>query len=349
MSNSYLVDNSTRNYSSSRRHFSLPARMVAEAFGSFMVTLGVLGTLAFTAVHQYVGWLVVALAAGLMLTAALAAVGGVSGGHFNPAVTFGAALAGRTSWANVLPYILAQIVGAIAAAFVVWSIVPAGYLPLVGAESRAALLGTTASGFGARSPLAVMSQGAAEFPLGVALLAEIIFSAIFVGVVLGLLRRHHRMNPAAPLIIGLTFAAIYLISWPITGGGINPARSIASAVFAGSGVVWRQLWLFIVAPLVGAALAALFFRAFQPITHHETEVVPDLHESFGPAPVGAQEVAATDWVQDGPARTVGVAEVNAGYVTEGAQYVAESAPVSGAVGTVVETDVATDTEVLDER
>jgi len=215
----------------------------------------------------------------------------------------------------------------------------------VGAQSRADLLGTTASGFGARSPLSMMSQGATEFPLGVALLAEIIFSAIFVGVVLGVLRRHHRFNPAAPLIIGLTFAAIYLISWPITGGGINPARSIASAVFAGSGVVWRQLWLFVLAPLIGAALAALFYRAFQPITHHEADVVPDVSEAFGPAPVGAQQVAATEWVQDGPAQTVDVEQFEA-------PYVAESAPVVGtatAVDTVVETALDTDAEVLEER
>jgi len=331
MSNSYLVGNPARSHSGHRRRYSLPARMVAEAFGTFMVTLGVLGTLAFTAVNQYIGWLVVALAAGLMLTAAMAAVGGVSGGHFNPAVTLGAALAGRTSWVNVLPYILAQILGAIAAGFVVWSIIPAGYLPLVGAENRAGLLATTASGYGANGPLSLMSGGAAEFPLGVALLAEIIFSAIFVGVVLGVMRRHHRFNPAAPLIVGLTFAAIYLISWPITGGGINPARSIASAVFAGSRPIWSQLWLFILAPLIGAALAALFYRAFQPLSHHDADIVPDLGESFGAQP---QQLEATGWVQDGPARTVDVQEftepvvAQAPVVTETAAVVTEAAPLA---------------------
>jgi len=329
MSNSYLVGDGTlaRTHAGSRRHFSLPARMVAEAFGTFMLTLGVLGTIAFTAVHQYIGWLVVALAAGLMLTAALAAVGGVSGGHFNPAVTFGMALAGRTSWVNVLPYILAQIVGAIAAAFVIWSIIPAGYLPLIGAESRGALMASTASGYGARSPLALMSNGAAEFPLGVALLTEIIFTAIFVGVVLGVQRRRQRAGSAAPLIIGLTFAAIYLISWPITGGGINPARSIASAIFAGSlsGQIWRQVWLFVLAPLIGAALAALFYRAFQPITHHDVDLAPELRDSFGAPP---QPVAATDWVQDGPAETVDVKEYSTGYVTEDSYVTEETDPTA---------------------
>lgn len=279
--------------------------MVAEAFGTFMLTLGVLGTLAFALFNGYVSWLVVALVSGLLLAAAIAAFGRISGGHFNPAVTLGAALAGRLPWRDVLPYILAQILGAIAAAFVVWSVIPAGYPALAQVATRADLLATTASAFGERGPLHLMSQGIANFPTGVALLTEIIFSAIFVGVVLGLMRRHHRYNPAAPLMIGLTWAALYLISWPITSGGLNPARSLASAVFAGQRAIWQQLWLFALAPLIGAALAALFYRAFQPLAHHEPEEAEFHREPVGMAPT---VIGDTGWVQDGPA-TVDVQEI----------------------------------------
>jgi aquaporin Z len=245
--------------------YSELARAAAEALGTFILVLSIMLALMFTVLSGN-SWLVVALTVGLALTAAMAAVGHVSGGgDFNPAVTIAKAIAGRTAWREVPAFIAAQIVGAAAAAFVVWALIPESFAQALQFGSRGEFIGTTAQGFGALSPLAQASGGQTEFGWGAALLAEILFTALFVAVVLGATRRRNRHSGLAPLVVGLSFAAFWLMTWPITRGGLNPVRALASVLFAGDRALWGQLWLFIVGPLIGAVLAGLFYRAFQPV------------------------------------------------------------------------------------
>ncbi len=245
--------------------YGLATRLAAEAFGTFVLVLAIVGTWAFNALNNG-SILPVALAAGTALLAAIAAVGHVSGGHFNPAVTLGMVLAGRTPWRDLAPYWLAQLVGAALSAVVLWSVVPAGYPALIGVEDKAAVMQATANGYGDHSPLATLATrvGAeGSFTIWSALLVEILLTAVLVGVVLGTTSRRSRI-PYPAVAIGLTLTALHLVSWPVTNTSVNPARSFASALFGG-GWTWGQLWLFVVAPLVGAALAALFYRAFSPL------------------------------------------------------------------------------------
>ena len=243
--------------------YSLVTRMAAEVFGTFLLVLGIVGTATFNAANGG-SILTVALAGGIMLMAGIAAVGHVSGGHFNPAVTFGLALAGQASWKNVLPYWVAQLVGATLSAVVLWAIIPSTFAGLLGLGTRGEVLARTANGWGAQSPLSSVTQGQAEFTLVAALLVEVVIAAVFVGVILGVTAKRARV-PYPAVVIGLTLGALHIISWTVTNTSFNPARSFASVVFSGSGDAWKQLWLFVVAPLVGAALAALIFRAFAPV------------------------------------------------------------------------------------
>ncbi|MEL7975666.1 aquaporin [Isoptericola sp. F-RaC21] len=249
--------------------YGLFARLAAEAFGTFVLVLGIVGTATFNAVNNS-QILPVALAGGILVMGAIAAVGGVSGGHFNPAVTFGLTLAGRASWRDLVPYWLAQLVGGTAAAAVMFSIIPDTFPALTGAEDKAAVFQGTANGFGAHSPLAALTASAAqsggtpaEFSMWAAILVEVIVTAVFVGVILGVTSKRSKIT-FAPVVIGLTLGAMLIVAWPVTNASLNPARSFASAVFGG-GWTWGQLWVFIVAPLLGGALAALFYRAFAPI------------------------------------------------------------------------------------
>lgn len=245
------------------------ARLAAEAFGTFVLVLGIVGTAAFNAVNG--GQILpVALAGGILVMGAIAAVGGVSGGHFNPAVTFGVALAGRLRWADLPTYWIAQCVGGIAAAAVIFSIIPAGFGALVGAADKSEVMAGTANGFGTHSPMASLTASAAqqggtpvEFSMWSAVLVEVVITAVFVGIILAVTSKRSTVT-FAPVVIGLALGALLIVSWPVTNGSLNPARSLASAVFAG-GWTWGQLWVFVVAPLVGGALAALFFRAFAPV------------------------------------------------------------------------------------
>jgi aquaporin Z len=241
---------------------SLVARLGAEAFGSFAFVVAGLGIALYNGLSQ-AGGLAVALGFGIALLGALVAVGHVSGGHFNPAVTLGAAIGGRTPWKDVLPYWIAQLVGAILAAAVLFLTVPKTLPSLIsqgGDASAKSFFSSVANGFGEHSPLATLSQGQVEFSTAIALLVEVVLTAVLVGVVLGSTDRRAK-NIQAPFAIGLTFAVLLLVATPITNGSLNPARSTAAAVFAESWAL-GQLWLFWVAPLVGAALAGLVYRAF---------------------------------------------------------------------------------------
>ncbi|MBO3101579.1 aquaporin [Cellulomonas fengjieae] len=241
---------------------SLVARLGAEVFGTFGLVVVGLGIALYNGISQ-IGSLGVGLGFGLAYAAALVAVGHVSGGHFNPAVTLGAAIGGRTPWKDVVPYWLAQLVGAVLAAAVLFITIPStlpGLLAQGGEASGRTFFSSVANGFADHSPLSTASQGQVEFSLVVGLLVEIVLTAVFVGVILGATDRRSR-NAQAPIAIGLALAVLTLVALPVTNASLNPARSTAAALFSESWAL-GQLWLFWVAPLVGAALAGLVYRAF---------------------------------------------------------------------------------------
>lgn len=249
-------------------------RLAAETFGTFWLVFGGCGSAVFAATVQTddgvllgIGFLGVSLAFGLTVLTGVYAFGTVSGGHFNPAVTFGLTLAGRSSWVDLAPYWLAQLVGAAACGALLLLIVPDSFPALVGSASKGEILAATANGFDDHSPLFRLTQGQSTFDLASAAIVEVLLGVVFVGVVLAVTNARAKVA-YAPVVIGLTLAALHIISWPVTNTSFNPARSLASVVTPdawGDGGVGPQLWLFVIAPLVGAALAALFARAFAPL------------------------------------------------------------------------------------
>ncbi|WP_456824843.1 MIP family channel protein [Cellulomonas sp. P5_E12] len=242
---------------------SLVARLGAEAFGTFALVLVGVGIALYSSFSGVGGTLAVALGFGLAVLAGIIAVGHISGGHFNPAVTLGAAIGGRTSWKDVLPYWLAQLVGGILAAAILFITIPSklpALLDTSGSATTKSFFSGVSNGFAAHSPLAKLSTGQVEFSLVIALLVEIVVTAVFVGVILGATDRRSA-NKQAPFAIGLVLAVLILVALPVTNASLNPARSTATAIFSDSWAL-SQLWLFWVAPLVGAALAGLVYRAF---------------------------------------------------------------------------------------
>lgn len=224
---------------------TLAARLIAEAFGTFLLVFGVIGTALFASSNT--GYLGVALAVGLTLVAGIYMVGRISGGHFNPAVSIGVATAGRLPWSNVLPYIVAQVVGGVIASSLLVAIAAGGkegYL----AELQAG--GFASNGFGDHSP--------GGFGLVSVLIAEIVLTAIFVWVILGVTESSAHAA-LAPLAIALTLTLIHLVSIPISNTSVNPARSIATAIYGGPDAL-GQLWVFLVAPIVGALLAGATYK-----------------------------------------------------------------------------------------
>ncbi|MFS0706463.1 aquaporin, partial [Cellulomonas sp. 179-A 9B4 NHS] len=241
----------------------LLARLGAEALGSFVIVLAGVGIALYATFSNAGGGLAIALGFGIALLASIVAFGAVSGGHFNPAVTFGACLAGRTPFRDLLPYWLAQVVGAALAAAVLYLTIPAGLPALIsqtGDTSRRGLFSGAANGFDEHSPLSRLSGDQAEFTLVSALLIEVVLTAVLVGVILGATdRRAHKAH--VPFAVGLSYAALLLVAYPVTNGSLNPARSLAAAIFSERWAL-EQVWLFWAAPLLGAAIAALVYRAF---------------------------------------------------------------------------------------
>ena len=183
-----------------------------------------------------------ALAFGLTVLTMAYAVGHVSGAHFNPAVTVGMAAAGRISWGTVPGYIIAQVVGGTLGAAVLY-LIASGKVDFVAG-------GFAANGFGEHSP--------GGYALSSAIVAEVVMTAMFLVVILGVT---HRNAPAgfAPLAIGLALTLIHLISIPVTNTSVNPARSTAVAFFAEPWAL-QQLWVFWVAPIVGGVLGAIIHK-----------------------------------------------------------------------------------------
>jgi aquaporin Z len=220
-------------------------KLSAEFFGTFWLVLGGCGSAVLAAGFPElgIGFVGVSLAFGLTVLTMAYAVGHVSGAHFNPAVTVGLAAAGRIGWNTVPGYIVAQVLGGVAAALVL-------YLIVSGKADFAGVGGFASNGFGEHSP--------GKFSMMSALITEVVLTAMFLVVILGVT---HKNAPAgfAPLAIGLALTLIHLISIPVTNTSVNPARSTAVALFAEPWAL-QQLWLFWVAPIVGGIIGALVHK-----------------------------------------------------------------------------------------
>jgi aquaporin Z len=219
-------------------------RLAAEFIGTFWLVFGGCGSAVLAAgiPDVGIGLLGVSLAFGLTVLTMAYAVGHVSGGHFNPAVTLGLALAGRFGWGDLAQYWVAQVLGGVAGAAVLFAIAS-------GAPDWTAG-GFASNGYGALSP--------AGYGLFAVVLAEVVLTAVFLIVILGVTSRAS-LAAFAPVAIGLALTLIHLISIPVSNTSVNPARSTAAALFADTAAL-SQLWVFWLAPLAGAALGALVHR-----------------------------------------------------------------------------------------
>ncbi len=224
---------------------SIGKRVAAEFFGTFWLVFGGCGSAVLAAAFPAlgIGFAGVALAFGLTVLTMAYAVGHVSGGHFNPAVSVGLAAGGRFPVGDVVPYVIAQVLGAVAAAAVLYFI--ASGKP--GFEAG----GFATNGYGDLSP--------GRYSMQAALACEIVMTFFFVFVIMG---STHGAAPTgfAPIAIGFALTLIHLVSIPVTNTSVNPARSTGVAFFASTAAT-SQLWLFWLAPLVGGALGGFAYRA----------------------------------------------------------------------------------------
>lgn len=223
-------------------------RLSAEFVGTFWLVLGGCGSAVFAAkfmsddISVGIGFLGVALAFGLTVLTGVYAFGTISGGHFNPAVTLGAALAGRVEWKAVPGYWLVQVIGGLVGGLVI-------YLIASGREGFDPVGNMAANGYGDNSP--------GGYSLVAVLIAEVVLTAIFLLVILGS-TDDRAPKGFAGLSIGLSLTLIHLISIPISNTSVNPARSTGVAFFNADGAP-GQLWVFWLAPLVGAAVAGIAY------------------------------------------------------------------------------------------
>ena len=260
------------------REPTLVAKLGAEFLGTFGLVFGGCGSAVLAAnfltrddTQLGIGFLGVALAFGLTVLTGAYAFGHVSGGHFNPAVTIGLAVARRFGWKGALPYIVTQVVAATLAALVLFLI--ANGRPGFSASDS----GFASNGYGASSP--------GSYGLGAALLTEIVLTAAFLYVILGA-TDDRAPKGFAPIPIGLALTLIHLISIPVTNTSVNPARSIGVAWFAG-GDALSQLWVFIVAPIVGAAIAGASYAAITGANERPVDVGIANNPDIGAAPTAS--------------------------------------------------------------
>lgn len=221
-------------------------KFTAEFIGTFWLVLGGCGSAVLSAAFPEVGigLLGVAFAFGLTVLTIAYGLGHVSGAHLNPAVSIGLLVGGRFSSKELLPYIVAQILGGIAAAFVLYLIATGNGKPIGD---------FAANGYGEHSP--------GKYSLLAGFITEVVMTFMFLIVILGATDKR-APGGFAGLAIGLMLTLIHLISIPVTNTSVNPARSISQAVFVGGWAI-EQLWLFIIAPIIGAVLAGLVYRIFQ--------------------------------------------------------------------------------------
>ena len=222
------------------------AKLSAEFLGTFWLVLGGCGSAVLAAAFPGVGigLLGVSLAFGLTVVTGAYALGPISGGHFNPAVSVGLWAGGRFPAAQLLPYIVAQVIGGIVGAGVL-------YLIASGKADFSLAGGFASNGYGEHSP--------GQYSLMAGLLTEVVMTFMFLIVILG---ATHQRAPVglAGLTIGLALTLIHLISIPVTNTSVNPARSTGPALFVG-GWALQQLWLFWIAPMIGAAIAGVVYKA----------------------------------------------------------------------------------------
>ncbi|MBB6095107.1 aquaporin Z [Povalibacter uvarum] len=224
----------------------LSKKLTAEFLGTFWLVLGGCGSAVLSALIPDIGIgiLGVSIAFGLTVLTAAYAIGHISGCHLNPAVSVGLCTAGRFPAAHLLPYIIAQVIGAIAAAGVIYLIASgkAGWTPHGGLASN---------GYGDHSP--------GGYALKSGLVSEIVMTFMFLMVILGATDKR-APSGFAPIAIGLCLTLIHLISIPVTNTSVNPARSTGPAIIVGDWAL-AQLWLFWVAPIVGAAIAGFAYKS----------------------------------------------------------------------------------------
>src|SRR5215211_4689572 len=240
-------------------------KYAAECIGTFWLTLGGCGSAVIAAGFPQVGigLLGVSLAFGLTVVTMAYAIGHVSGCHLNPAVTVGLAAGGRFPTNQIAPYVIAQVIGAIIAAALL-------YLIAKGAPGFDAAKGFAANGYGEHSP--------GRYGLVSAFITEVVMTMMFLFIIMG---ATHGKAPAgfAPLAIGLGLTLIHLVSIPVTNTSVNPARSTGPALFAGAWAL-GQLWLFWLAPLLGGAVGGFLHRWLS------TEAEPEITGGVRPANIG---------------------------------------------------------------
>ena len=232
---------------------SLVKKLVAEFLGTFWLVLGGCGSAVLAANFGGdgnplgIGLLGVSLAFGLTVLTGAYAFGHISGGHFNPAVSFGLWAGGRFPTKDLLPYIVAQVLGGIAAGFILWQIATGKAGFAIDSASAGAF---ATNGYDALSP--------GGYSAAAAFLTEVVLTAFFLIVIMG---STHGRAPAgfAPIAIGLALTLIHLISIPVTNTSVNPARSTGVALFVGGGAL-SQLWLFWVAPILGGLLGGTIYK-----------------------------------------------------------------------------------------
>lgn len=232
---------------SNTEEFGIVPKLAAEAFGTFLLVFGGLGVALFS--NPSSAPLPAPLAIGLSIGVGIAAFGHISGGHFNPAVTLGTAVAGRTPWKRVPGYILAQLIGGAFGALILW--VALRTLPNLPSNVQG-IFTSLSNGVDNLSPN--------KFPMAAGLLAEVVATAAFLAIILGATSKRAARG-VAPWAIGLGLAILVQAIAPITNASLNPARSTATVIFAEPSAI-GQLWIFWVAPLFGAAITGLIFRGF---------------------------------------------------------------------------------------
>jgi aquaporin Z len=250
-------------------------KLFAEAIGTFVLVLIGVGAAAVTQGGDYAA---VGMAFGIAIVAMVYAFGRVSGGHFNPAVSVGAALSGRIAWKEAGAFCGAQVVGALVGGFLIVLMFVAGDTGVGFGDDAFG-----ANGFGDRGGFAV----------GGALIIEIVMTFIFLLVILAVTDTRNEHPALAPLAIGLSLAGIHFASMAATGTSVNPARSLSTVFFSGGDAI-VQIWLFLVAPLVGAALAGF---AYPALFGHDTEPVPGSGLRFGRSPAAVPGYGAPDQYQ----------------------------------------------------
>lgn len=242
---------------------SMWRRAWAELFGTLWLVLGGCGTAVLSAAFPAlgVGFAGVALAFGLSVLTAAYALGPISGGHFNPAVSVGLWAAGRFPGRDLPAYVLAQLAGAVAGGGILYAIAS-------GAPGFDLHAGFACNGFGAHSP--------GHYALSAAAIVEIVMTAGFLMVILGVTDPVRGTPALAPVAIGLALTVVHLVSIPVTNASINPARSTGVALYAG-GWAARQLWVFWVTPVLGGILGGLTHRSLvTPVRRTRNLPVPSL-------------------------------------------------------------------------